>query len=74
MKKELGSLPVWDVDQGLMGEALEYVGMPAAKEKQSVEREQLKMEVQENEMDNKHTQHPSLGFQTLFSTKRNRAP
>ena len=43
MKRELGSLPVGNVDkEGLMRETLEYVCMPAAKEKQSVEREQMK--------------------------------
>ena len=44
MKRELESLPVGDTDgEGWMGEALKYGPTLAAKEKQSVEREQMKM-------------------------------
>lgn len=44
MKRELGSSPVGDMaGEGLMGEALEYGCTLSAKEKQAVEREQMKM-------------------------------
>ena len=40
MNRKLGSLPVGNMDkEELMRETLEYVCMPAAKKKQSVERE-----------------------------------
>ena len=44
MKRELGSLPVGDMDEeGLMGEVLEYGCSLSAKEKPPVEKEQMKM-------------------------------